>query len=181
MFALVSLPGQIPSTRRVAPAPETRTPEKPKSRNFRAIRALSTNRSTDLRARIARYRFPWWTINSAAKLEAMTKVTAMAKAARAVSDDGPQPEAWAKHSIIAFRRAALKRSSIGSRSYRVSLFHPARMDSVNSCSLSPATSQFTMCRGAAPELPPAGANESAVKTAATMSRTPKITPNKKRM
>src|SRR5680860_506427 len=86
MFALVSLPGQSPSTRRVAPAPETRTAEKPKSRNFCAIRALSTNRSTDLRARVARYRFPWWTVNSAAKLEAMTEVTAMANAARAVSE-----------------------------------------------------------------------------------------------
>src|SRR3974377_2368283 len=86
MFALVSLPGQTPSTLRIAPAPETRTPVKPKSRNFCAISALSTNRSTDLRARIARYRFPWWTVNSAAKLEAITKVVAMAKAARAVNE-----------------------------------------------------------------------------------------------
>jgi hypothetical protein len=35
---------------------------------------------------IARYRFPWWTVNSAAKLDALTKVAAMAKAARAVSE-----------------------------------------------------------------------------------------------
>jgi len=57
MFALVSLLGQTPSTRRVAPAPETFTPAKPKSRNFCAISGLSTNRSIDLRARMARYRF----------------------------------------------------------------------------------------------------------------------------
>ena len=86
MFVLVSLPGQTPSTRRVAPTPETRTPEKPKSRNFCAISALSTNCSTDLRARIARYRLPWWTVNSAAKLEALTKVATRAKAIRAVSE-----------------------------------------------------------------------------------------------
>src|SRR3984893_10224804 len=86
MFALVSLPGHTPSIRRVAPTPETRTLEKPKSRNFCAISALSANSSTDLRARTARYRFPWWTVNSAAKLDALTKVAAMAKAARADSE-----------------------------------------------------------------------------------------------
>jgi hypothetical protein len=84
MFALVSLPGQTPSTRRVDPAPETRTLEKPKSRNFWAISALSANCSTEVRARIARYRFPWWTVNSAAEHDALTKVAAMAKATRAV-------------------------------------------------------------------------------------------------
>jgi hypothetical protein len=86
MFALVSLRGQTPSTRRIAPAPETRTLEKPKSRNFCAISELSANCSIALRARIARYRFPWWTVNSVAKLEALTKVAAMAKAERAVSE-----------------------------------------------------------------------------------------------
>jgi hypothetical protein len=86
MFARVSLPGQTPTTRRVAPEPETRTPEKPRSRNFCAIIALSANCSIDVRARVARYRFPWWTVNSPAKLEALRKVAAMAKTARAVSE-----------------------------------------------------------------------------------------------
>src|SRR5262245_61428363 len=52
--ALASLPGQTPSTRRVAPEPETRTLEKPNARNFLAISSLSANRSTDLSASVAR-------------------------------------------------------------------------------------------------------------------------------
>ena len=48
-----------------SPDPETRTLEKPKARNLLAISALLANCSTELRARVARYRFPWWTINLA--------------------------------------------------------------------------------------------------------------------
>ena len=51
----------------LAPDPETRTLEKPKARNLLAISALLANCSTELRATVARYRFPWWTINSPAK------------------------------------------------------------------------------------------------------------------
>ena len=75
----------MPSTRRTAPAPETRTLEKPNARNFLAISALSANRSTELRARVARYRFPSWTVKSPAKL-ALPKVAVIAKAAIAYSN-----------------------------------------------------------------------------------------------
>jgi hypothetical protein len=83
---LASLRGQTPSTNRIAPVPETRTLEKPNARNFLAITALSANRSTELRESVALYRFPWWTVNSAAKL-ALLKVAVMAKAARAFSKE----------------------------------------------------------------------------------------------
>ena len=56
---LASLRCQTPSTRRFAPVPETRTLEKPNARNFLAISALSAKRSTELRARVAQYRFPF--------------------------------------------------------------------------------------------------------------------------
>jgi hypothetical protein len=80
---LASLPGQTPSTRRVAPDPVTRTLEKPKARNFLAISSLSASCSTDLSERVARYLFPFSTVNSPAKLEMLTKLAAMAKAGRA--------------------------------------------------------------------------------------------------
>ena len=81
---LASLRCQTPSTRRIAPVPETRTLEKPNARNFLAISALSANRSTELRARVARYRFPWWTVKSPAKL-ALPKVAVIARTATAFS------------------------------------------------------------------------------------------------
>ena len=56
------------------------------SRNFCAIIALSANCSTELRERVARYRFPLWTVNSAAKLKALTKVAAIANVAKRVSE-----------------------------------------------------------------------------------------------
>src|SRR4029079_10044242 len=79
--ALASLPGQTPSTFRVAPEPETRTLAKPNARNFLAISSLSANRSTDFSERGARQRLPCSTVNSPARLEALTKLAAMAKAA----------------------------------------------------------------------------------------------------
>ena len=82
---LASLRCQTPSTRRFAPVPETRTPEKPNARNFLAISALSANRSTEFSARVAQYRFPWWTVKSPAKL-ALPKVAVIAKAAIAFSN-----------------------------------------------------------------------------------------------
>ena len=77
---LASLRCQTPSTRRFAPVPETRTLEKPNARNFLAISALSANRSTELRARVAQYRFPSRTVKSPAKL-ALPKLAVIAKAA----------------------------------------------------------------------------------------------------
>jgi hypothetical protein len=56
------------------------------SRNFRAIVALPANCSIELRERVALYRFPLWTVNSAAKLKAVTKVAAIANAAKPVSE-----------------------------------------------------------------------------------------------
>jgi len=61
--------------------PETRTLENPNARNFLAIKALSAKRSTELRESVALYRFPWWTVNSPAKL-ALLKLAVMTKAAR---------------------------------------------------------------------------------------------------
>jgi len=54
MLVLMSLPGHTPSTLRVAPEPETRTLVNPKARNFCAIDALSTSRSTELSESVAR-------------------------------------------------------------------------------------------------------------------------------
>jgi len=54
MLALMSLPGHTPSTLRVAPEPVTRTLVKPRARNFCAIAALSTSRSTELSESVAR-------------------------------------------------------------------------------------------------------------------------------
>ena len=79
--AFASSRGQTPSTRRVAPEPETRTLEKPSARNFRAINSLSARRSTDVSERVARYRFPCSTVNSPAKLEALLNDAAKASAA----------------------------------------------------------------------------------------------------
>lgn len=77
---MASLPGQTPSTRRIAPVPETLTLVNPNARNFLAIRALSASRSIESRARVARYRVPSRTVNSPAKL-ALPKAAVIAKAA----------------------------------------------------------------------------------------------------
>src|SRR5262245_5987980 len=49
------------------------------------MRAFSTNRSTELRERVALYRLPFWTVNSPAKL-ATLKVAVIAKAAKIFSN-----------------------------------------------------------------------------------------------
>src|SRR6476646_11783383 len=69
----------------MAAVPETCTLEKPNARNLLAISALSANRSTELRARVAQYRFPSRTVKSPAKL-ALPKAAVITKAAIAFSN-----------------------------------------------------------------------------------------------
>ena len=81
---MASLRGQTPSTQRIAPVPETPTLENPNARNFLAISALSANRSTESRTRVARYRFPSRTVKSPEKL-ALSRAAVIAKATIAFS------------------------------------------------------------------------------------------------